>query len=699
MTKSDIQEYEKDILLTYDEGKEEKYDKINLEDTYYDLEPHESLSRSDSNQSDKSGVNLIMDNLLEDDKNWSFSEDDLFALDVEIDKVEILNFVEDTETEMSKDIDQLKNELDSLLEFDDGLEDLPRYVMQDVATEKVENFFQTMSKSLKKVKIGKILKGPETMAHESSEPASDTKSEETNIAENLLNVTESISEKLSSTIDIGSEVNIVLPDVAMTVRKKELNQNSTSHWQHKEIEVNLPDQASIAGQDDTITVSFSSYENLGSMMTLDQNFSSSVLSIKIIGLDNQEGSIKLVKPLIFKLKHKPRGPSQRPQCVYWDFTTSGWSRDGCSAVEDQSGVNSTTCQCHHLTNFAILIDMHGVAMHEVHKPFLEILTNFGCFFSIVGLILCIIIYSTFRHARNERSSINMNLCICLLLAEVIFIFGIGQTDSMSFCTIVAAGLHYFFLASFFWMLVAGYQIYILLVEVFDHDGSRFIFYYLLGYIAPLLIVLISLLLDTLLNDVSVYGSQYYCWIEPGLHLGFTFLCPLGLIMTANIYFLAVAFRKFSIHSRDMHQQKRSRAASLKSYINGLFGLLFLLGVSWTVGLVSLMYPSIVLSYIFTILNSLQGFFIFFFNCVANKKIRTEGTRKIQDTFSCLFTIRLRPVYRQGSNVSSDTHTTVVKEYFLPDNQYFVNYTEEDKGYNNYRRLNPAEVARDVTYYY
>ena len=74
---------------------------------------------------------------------------------------------------------------------------------------------------------------------------------------------------------------------------------------------------------------------------------------------------------------------------------------------------------------------------------------------------------------------------------------------------IAATLHYLFLASFFWMLIAGFQIYVLLVEVFEPDGSRFVQYYLLGYMAPLLIVLCSLLLDTLVNHDSVYGFRWY----------------------------------------------------------------------------------------------------------------------------------------------------------------------------------------------
>ena len=165
------------------------------------------------------------------------------------------------------------------------------------------------------------------------------------------------------------------------------------------------------------------------------------------------------------------------------------------------------CHCYHLTNFAVLVDIYGLALSEQHKSYLDVLTYIGCTISICSLGVCIYVFMTFRSAKNDRSTINANLCLCLFLAEFTFLFGIGQTGFPSLCSVIAATLHYLFLASFFWMLIAGFQIYVLLVEVFEPDGSRFVQYYLLGYIAPLLIVLCSLLMDTLLNYESVYGHR------------------------------------------------------------------------------------------------------------------------------------------------------------------------------------------------
>ena len=139
----------------------------------------------------------------------------------------------------------------------------------------------------------------------------------------------------------------------------------------------------------------------------------------------------------------------------------------------------------------MLVDVYGLASSELHKTNLDILTYTGCTVSIFSLAICFYVFATFRSARNDRSTINANLSFCLFLAEVTFLFGINQTDFPALCSVIAAALQYIFLASFFWMLIAGFQIYVLLVEVYEPDGSRFVQYYLLGYIGPLLIVLCS----------------------------------------------------------------------------------------------------------------------------------------------------------------------------------------------------------------
>jgi len=62
------------------------------------------------------------------------------------------------------------------------------------------------------------------------------------------------------------------------------------------------------------------------------------------------------------------------------------------------------------------------------------------------------------------------------------------------------------------------------------------------------------------------------------------------------------------------------------WMKGCFVLMFILGVTWLFGLMHVSSSSVALAYIFSILNALQGLFIFIFHCLIDPKIRQEYVR-------------------------------------------------------------------------
>jgi hypothetical protein len=49
------------------------------------------------------------------------------------------------------------------------------------------------------------------------------------------------------------------------------------------------------------------------------------------------------------------------------------------------------------------------------------------------------------------------------------------------CTCVAVAMQYFFSCAFMWMLLEGYQLYLMLVQVFETTWSRSIVYHAIAY--------------------------------------------------------------------------------------------------------------------------------------------------------------------------------------------------------------------------
>ncbi|KAL3216906.1 hypothetical protein MRX96_032779 [Rhipicephalus microplus] len=128
---------------------------------------------------------------------------------------------------------------------------------------------------------------------------------------------------------------------------------------------------------------------------------------------------------------------KNPTCVFWDTLINEWSPDGCQ-VGRRNGTH-VVCFCQHLSNFAVLMDLHGALPKDERSTLpLRIITWTGCSASVLCLCLCVTVFGCFSMSRvavvkilgplrNTRTSIHLNLCICLLVAEVVLMFGIDQT--------------------------------------------------------------------------------------------------------------------------------------------------------------------------------------------------------------------------------------------------------------------------------
>lgn len=64
-----------------------------------------------------------------------------------------------------------------------------------------------------------------------------------------------------------------------------------------------------------------------------------------------------------------------------------------------SNETHTGCACSHLTNFAILMDVHGVALSPGHQLALQTITYIGCGISTVALGAAMIVFMCFRNGK------------------------------------------------------------------------------------------------------------------------------------------------------------------------------------------------------------------------------------------------------------------------------------------------------------
>ncbi|KAK9889492.1 hypothetical protein WA026_004771 [Henosepilachna vigintioctopunctata] len=465
--------------------------------------------------------------------------------------------------------------------------------------------------------------------------------EQMRVASSLLIGLEENAFLLADTVVGHKTFDQVVKNIRLSVRVLEIKQISTErypseyHWKAKNDSIDLPQGALLDNSDgELVRLVFVSFDRLEQILqwrpdVLDTESNKNVTKIlnsKVLCASLGKGRhIQLKEPVSLTFRHIHTENVTNPSCVFWDYSMNAWSNEGCHV--EFSNKTHTTCQCSHLTNFAILMDVQAILLPIPHQIALQIITYVGCIISIICLILAVITFQIFRGLKGDRTTIHCNLCICLLFAEFLFLLGIEQTENKLACGIIAGALQFFFLCAFAWMFFEGFQLYVMLVEVFEAEKSRLRWYYLFAYGVPFIIVLTSAVIYP-----QGYGTDNFCWLKTENYFIFSFVGPVIVVLCLNVIFLTLAIVKMCIHANNsvsIKNKEHSRLASIRVWLKGAIILVFLLGLTWTFGFLYVSEESVAVAYVFASLNSLQGFFIFLFHCVQNEKVRKEYKKFIR----------------------------------------------------------------------
>ncbi|XP_049731416.1 adhesion G protein-coupled receptor E2-like [Elephas maximus indicus] len=348
---------------------------------------------------------------------------------------------------------------------------------------------------------------------------------------------------------------------------------------------------------------------------------SDVSSAFLSNNDNQ----KLSSPVTFIFSHHPvtLEPGQKVLCVFWEHSKHGcghWATTGCKTVGTED--TNTTCHCSHLGSFAVLMAQYDV---QEEDPVLAVITYVGLGFSLLCLLLAALTFLLCKAIQNTSTSLHLQLSVCLFLAHLLFLTGINQTKpkvltvslrtpcpapaeaGLVLCAIIAGTLHYLYLAAFTWMLLEGLHLFLAarsLTVVNYSSVSRRKLMFPVGYGVPAVIVAISAA-----SRPHLYGTS-------------------------------------------------ARMLTFK-----VMAQLFILGCTWSLGILQVGPAAQVMAYLFTIINSLQGVFIFLVYCLFSQQVREQyrkwfiGIRKLRTESE---------MYQVSSSVVPDTSKpSVGPQYNFP----------------------------------
>ncbi|XP_075056533.1 adhesion G-protein coupled receptor F1-like [Mixophyes fleayi] len=316
-----------------------------------------------------------------------------------------------------------------------------------------------------------------------------------------------------------------------------------------------------------------------------------------------------------------RDCDQTAICVFWNFTTNSWSSDGCT-TEVVNGI--TNCRCHHLTSFSVLMAKF-MPQRLLNSPILDYITNTGLVISIVSLVLCIsfqvyVLRVPMNLVAYYRHMAILNVSIFLLLSNVSFIAAsyIMPKEHLRLCVGLTFCTHFSLLAFFCWTLVQSLFLFCRLVFVFHHITKKeFMGLSVgLGYVCPSIIAVGTFLYFTPTDD---YQKDTVCWLNSGSGAYMAFSVPTIIILSGNFLVLLVVIRKLLRPS--ISEGSSEDEEVIKKLVKAVVFCTPQFGLTWAVG-IPLMSDgsSEALHYLFVLLNPLQGFFIFIFGCLLDKRV-------------------------------------------------------------------------------
>jgi hypothetical protein len=217
----------------------------------------------------------------------------------------------------------------------------------------------------------------------------------------------------------------------------------------------------------------------------------------------------------------------------------------------------------------------------------------------------------FDKTRNLPGKMLMNLSSTMAISLSIWII-FSQERERTKCLAAAITLHYLWLVTFFWMAAIGvdtWRQFKLNALITDQSTIKSLYYTYcsVSWGSPVIIVVTSVALTyTQPNLKFSYGERQLCWIDDLTQLFITFLVPIIIIVLMNFFlFIAtivniVKLRNVSAHARG------KRPCDMVPFLK----LPVILGVSWLLGVIGIVYNHRGLWIIFDFVNSSQGVLIF-----------------------------------------------------------------------------------------
>ncbi|KAI7805550.1 putative brain-specific angiogenesis inhibitor 3 [Triplophysa rosa] len=422
------------------------------------------------------------------------------------------------------------------------------------------------------------------------------------------------------------------------------------------------------------------YKTLGLMLPAPRN--NTAVNSKVITVTVRPEPRVTETQLEIELAHLANG-TMNPFCALWDSSVmndswGSWSSKGCRTV--LTDASHTKCLCDRVSTFAILAQQpREIAMEYSGVPSVTLIV--GCGVSCLALITLAVVYAVlWRYIRSERSIILINFCLSIICSNILILIGQTQTHNAGICTMTTAFLHFFFLASFCWVLTEAWQSY---MAVTGKVRTRLIRkrFLCLGWGLPALVVAISMGF----TKAKGYGTPQYCWLSLEGGLLYAFVGPAAAVVLVNMVIGILVFNKLVSRDGILEKKLKHRAGQMSEPHTGLTlkcakcgvvsttalsattasnamaslwsscVVLPLLALTWMSAVLAMTDKrSILFQILFAVFDSLQGFVIVMVHCILR--------REVQDAFRCRLRNCQDPISADATGTFPNGHAQIMTDF-------------------------------------
>ncbi|GIX75118.1 g-protein coupled receptor Mth2 [Caerostris darwini] len=252
--------------------------------------------------------------------------------------------------------------------------------------------------------------------------------------------------------------------------------------------------------------------------------------------------------------------------------------------------------------------------------------------SLVFFLVHLVVFALVPDLHNLPGFNLASLCLSLFISYLIlFLSDVGALDETgNACVVKASSVQFFFLASFVWMFVMAFDVFRSILSATESFRAAVKGFKVKKYIlnscicwgTSLVFTAAALIADNVegIDDTyKPYFRENTCWFKSKQALLAFFAGPVFTLICLNVLLFAIS--AYIIFANRMKVgEENSKRAYLKKNYHTYLRLAVIMGVTWITGVLAPLVNVLWLWYLFAILNTFQGFFIFIaFTCTGKVK--------------------------------------------------------------------------------